>query len=109
MRTQSATSRKSRLAPQRSTRADKSVRIVSKSLTRTSRSSTSHGGIGTETVRSRLGAIPFKNSYPARDAAAQLRDALHFNRAVETYLTHMPWVSWLRVLRGVAKAGAGAP
>lgn len=53
----------------------------------------SHGWIGTETVKSRVGTFEFRNSYPAGDAAQQLRDALVFNRAVEVFLVQMPPVS----------------
>jgi hypothetical protein len=50
----------------------------------------SHGWIGTETVATRLGDFEFANSYPVGDVAERLRDALVFNRAVETYLVQMP-------------------
>src|SRR5262245_37147313 len=70
---------------------------------------TSHGWIGTETVKSRLGNFKFKNSYPAGEAAQQLRDALTFNRAVEAYLVQMPAVSWYHVWKGVADAGSRVP
>jgi hypothetical protein len=69
----------------------------------------SHDWLGTETLNTRLGEFDFTNSYPAGDAAQRLRDALVFNRAVETYLTQMPTVSWLHVWRGVADAGEGKP
>jgi hypothetical protein len=68
-----------------------------------------HGWIRTETVRTRVGAFDFSNSYPAGDSATRLRETLVFNRAVEAYLTHMPTVSWLHVWRGTASAGAAAP
>jgi hypothetical protein len=69
----------------------------------------SHGWIGTETVPTRSGDFEFKNSYPAGDAARQLRDALVFNRAVEAFLVQIPGVSWYRVWKGVAEAGTGSP
>ena len=68
-----------------------------------------HGWFGTETVKTRLGDFDFKNSYPVGDAAKQLRDALTFNRAVEAYLAQMHGVSWYRVWKGIADAGAGTP
>src|SRR5580765_2546662 len=68
-----------------------------------------HGWFGSETVKTRLGNFEFKNSYPAGDAAKQLRDALTFNRAVEAYLAQMHGVSWYRVWKGIADAGAGTP
>ena len=68
-----------------------------------------HGWFGTETVKTRLGNFDFKNSYPTGDAAKQLRDALTFNRAVEAYLAQMHGVSWYRVWKGIADAGAGTP
>jgi hypothetical protein len=57
-----------------------------------------HGWFGTETVKTRVGHFDFKNSYPAGDAAKQLREALVFNRAVEAYLAQMHGVSWYRGL-----------
>ena len=68
-----------------------------------------HGWIGTETVKTRLGNFEFKNSYPSGDATRALRDALVFNRAVEAYLVQMHGVSWYRVWKGIADAGAGTP
>jgi len=68
-----------------------------------------HGWFGSETVKTRLGNFEFKNSYPAGDAAKQLRDALLFNRAVEAYLVQMHGVSWYRVWNGTAEAGAKSP
>ena len=41
-----------------------------------------------------------------RDSAKQLREALVFNRAVEAYLVQMHGVSWYRVWKGIAEAGA---
>src|SRR5262245_31420570 len=76
---------------------------------KTSKSSDWYGWIVTGTVRTRLGAFKFKNGYPAGDATRQLKDALLFNRAVEAYLVQMPAVSWYRVWKGVAEAGAGVP
>jgi hypothetical protein len=76
--------------------------------TQTGKTDKSHGWIGTETVKTRLGDFEFKDSYPAGDAAQQLWDELAFNRAVETYLVQMPGVSWYRVWKGIAEAGAGA-
>ena len=67
----------------------------------------SHGWIGTETVRTRCGDFEFRNGYPAGRAAQQLRDTLIVSRAVEAYLAHMPLVSWLHVWRGTADAGPG--
>ena len=57
--------------------------------------------------QTRLGSFDFTNSYPAGDAAARLREALVFNRAVEAYLAQMHAVSWYRVWKGVAEAGSG--
>ena len=51
----------------------------------------------------------FKGSYPAGETAKQLREALAFNRAVEAYLVQMHGVSWYRVWKGVADAGAKTP
>jgi hypothetical protein len=76
---------------------------------KTERTNSSHGWIGTETVKSRLGNFKFKNSYPAGEAAQQLRDALTFNRAVEAYLVQMPAVSWYHVWKGVIDAGSRVP
>ena len=67
-----------------------------------------HGWFGTETITTRLGSFDFTNSYPAGDAAARLREALVFSRAVEAYLVQMHAVSWYRVWKGVAEAGSGA-
>ena len=69
----------------------------------------SHGWIGTEPVKTRLGSFTFKDGYPSADAIGPLRDALVFNRAVEAYLTQMHGVSWYRVWKGVGEAGSGAP
>jgi hypothetical protein len=74
----------------------------------TKRTGDSHGWIGTETVRSRVGDFEFKNSYPAGDSAQRLRDTLAFNRAVEAYLVQLPGVSWYRVWKGTAEASTGA-
>ena len=68
-----------------------------------------HGWFGTQTVKTRLGDFDFRNSYPAGDAARQLREALAFNRAVEAYLVQMHGVSWYRVWKGIADAGAKTP
>ena len=68
-----------------------------------------HGWFGNETVKTRLGNFAFKNSYPAGDAATQLREALVFNRAVEAFLVQMHGVSWYRVWKGIAEAGAETP
>lgn len=68
-----------------------------------------HGWIGTETVATRVGNFEFKDGYPTADAARRLADQLVFNRAIEVYLAQMPAVSWFRVWKGVAEAGAGAP
>jgi hypothetical protein len=67
----------------------------------------SHGWVGTETLKTRLGDFDFKNSYPTMEAAQRLRDALLFNRAVEVFLTQMHGVSWYRVWKGVGEAGEG--
>ncbi len=69
----------------------------------------SHGWFGTQTVKTRLGDFAFKNSYPTADAATQLREALVFNRAVETFLVQMHGVSWYRVWKGIADAGTKTP
>jgi hypothetical protein len=68
-----------------------------------------HGWIGASTVRTRAGNFEFRNSYPAGEAAGQLREALMFNRAAEAFLVQMHGVSWYRVWKGVGEAGAGAP
>ena len=68
-----------------------------------------HGWIGSETVESRLGRFRFHNGYPSFQAAADLRDTLILARAVDVYLAQMPVVSWYRVWKGVAEAGAAAP
>lgn len=68
---------------------------------------TEFGWFGTETLKTRLGAFEFTNSYPTATAARQLRDALFFNRAVEAYLVQMHGVSWYSVWKGVAQAGDG--
>ncbi len=60
-------------------------------------------------MKTRLGNFDFKNSYPSREAAKQLREALLFNRAVEAYLAQMHGVSWYRVWRGTMDAGAKTP
>ena len=70
---------------------------------------TSHGWIGTETVKTRIGDFEFTNGYPAANAAGRLRDALLFNRAVEAYLVQMHGVSWYRVWKGIAEAGPRVP
>jgi hypothetical protein len=73
------------------------------------RTGVSHGWLETETLK-RTGTFAFRNSYPANDTVAQqLRDVLVFNRAVETFMTHMPPVSWLHVWKGVAEAGPRKP
>ena len=68
-----------------------------------------HGWFGTEAVKTRLGNFEFRNSYPTAGAATQLREALLFNRAVEAFLVQMHAVSWYRVWKGVAEAGARTP
>jgi hypothetical protein len=78
-------------------------------MTAKSTSAADHGWFGTETLKTRVGAFEFRNSYPAGDAAKQLREALVFNRAVEAYLAQMHGVSWYRVWRGIADAGAKTP
>lgn len=70
---------------------------------------TRFGWFGTETVKTRVGAFEFRNSYPTEAAARQLRDALTFNRAVEAFLVQMHGVSWYRVWKGIAEAATGAP
>ncbi len=67
------------------------------------------GWFGTETVKTRMGAFAFKDSYPTPLAARQLRDALTFNRAVEAFLAQMHAVSWYHVWKGIAEAEGGAP
>ena len=68
-----------------------------------------HGWFGTQMVKTRLGDFAFKNSYPIGNTATQLREALVFNRAVETFLVQMHGVSWYRVWKGIADAGARTP
>ena len=77
------------------------------SSTSKSTAAADHGWFGSETIKTRLGTFAFTNSYPAGDSAQHLRDALVFNRAVEAYLVQMHGVSWYRVWKGVAEAGAG--
>jgi hypothetical protein len=69
----------------------------------------SHGWLGTETIKTRMGNFEFRNSYPADDATLLLREALLFNRAVEAYLIQMHGVFWYRVRKGVAEGGSEAP
>ena len=69
----------------------------------------SHGWIGTETVKSRLGNFEFKNGYPTDSAVKKLSDALVYSRAVEAYLDQMHAVSWYNVWKGVAAAGSASP
>ena len=76
---------------------------------RPTRAAEGHGWIGSGTVKTRAGNFEFRNSYPAGDAANQLREALIFNRAAEAFLVQMHGVSWYRVWKGVGEAGAGAP
>lgn len=68
-----------------------------------------YGWINTGMVRSRLGDLEFKNSYPTPDATRKLADGLIFNRAIEVYLNQMPAVSWYNVWKGIASAGSGTP
>jgi hypothetical protein len=68
-----------------------------------------HGWLGSETARTRLGELEFRNSYPAGETSKRLREALLFNRAVEAYLVQMHGVSWYRVWKGIAQAGDGTP
>ncbi len=68
----------------------------------------SHGWIGTEAIKTRLGDFDFRNSYPESDTAQRLREALTFNRAVEVFLTQMHGVSWYRLWKNIARVGTGA-
>ena len=70
---------------------------------------TTTGGSAPRRSGHRLGDFAFKNSYPTGDTAARLRDALVFNRAVEAFLVQMHGVSWYRVWKGIANAGAKTP
>src|SRR5262245_45690994 len=88
---------------------DSGSAVVEKKETFARTGSLTHGWIGTETVKTRLGDFKFKNSYPDGNSTERLRDALLFNRAVEAFLTHMPVVSWLHVWKGVAEAGSATP
>ena len=83
--------------------------MATKSSTNTSKAAADHGWFGTETVKTRGGNFEFKNSYPSRGTAAQLRETLVFNRAVEAYLVQMHGVSWYRVWKGIQDAGAKTP
>ena len=76
--------------------------MATTSAKNTSKAAADHGWFGTETVKTRLGDFDFKGSYPSREAAAQLRDTLVFNRAVEAFLAQMHGVSWYRVWKGIA-------
>ena len=69
---------------------------------------TSHGWIGTETIKTRWATSSSGTAIP-RGRGRALREALVFNRAVEAYLAQMHGVSWYRVWKGVAEAGSGAP
>src|SRR5262245_55302587 len=65
-----------------------------------------HGWLGTETVKTRVGNFDFKNGYPTPSAAETLLDQHKFNRAVEVYLTHLPSVSIIETRRGIHEFGA---
>src|SRR5688572_211955 len=69
----------------------------------------SHGWIGTETVKTRLGNFEFKGGYPTDDSAQRLADQRAYYRAVEVYLGQMPVVSMYNVWKGAADAGQGVP
>jgi len=69
----------------------------------------SHGWIGTETVKTRLGDFEFKGGYPTDDSAQRLNDQRAYYRAVEVYLAQMPVVSMYNVWKGAADAGRGVP
>src|SRR5262245_10771018 len=60
----------------------------------------SHGWIGTETVKTRLGNFEFKGGYPTDDSAQRLADQRAYFRAVEVYLAQMPVVSMYNVWKG---------
>lgn len=66
-----------------------------------------HGWAGTGTIDTRYGRFDFAGGYPTADASRKLDDILVLNRAVESYLTQMPAVSWYRVWKGVGAAGSG--
>jgi hypothetical protein len=83
--------------------------MATQSSTTKSTAAADHGWFGSETVKTRLGNFDFKNSYPSREAAKQLREALVFNRAVEAYLAQMHGVSWYRVWKGTMDAGTKTP
>jgi hypothetical protein len=83
--------------------------MASRSLTTELTAAAKHGWLGTETLETRFGDFAFANSYPAGETAKHLRQALIFNRAVEAYLVQMHGVSWYRVWKGIADAGAGTP
>jgi len=68
-----------------------------------------HDWISTGILESRFGTLKFKQGYPTVETSRRLADALTFNRAVEVYLSEMPAVSFFRVWKAVAEAGAGAP
>jgi hypothetical protein len=65
-----------------------------------------HGGLGTETVKTRFGDFEFKNGYPTNASADALLDQLKFNRAVEVYLTQIPAVAVIEFRRGIRDFGA---
>ena len=69
----------------------------------------SHGWIGTETVKTRLGNFEFRGGYPTDDSAQRLADQRTYYRAVEVYLAQMPVVSMYNVWKGAAHAGRGVP
>jgi hypothetical protein len=78
-------------------------------MTSGSTTSHEHGWFGTERVRTRAGEFEFRNSYPVGDTTMRLREVLHFNRAVEIYLTQLHGVSWYHVWSAVAEWGAATP
>jgi hypothetical protein len=72
-------------------------------------SRTPQGWIRSETIKSRLGDLDFKNGYPSTETSKKLNNALLYNRAIEVFLDQMHAVSWYNVWKGVAAAGSAAP
>ncbi|MBK5049377.1 DUF1254 domain-containing protein [Paraburkholderia domus] len=68
-----------------------------------------HGWAETGPVATRYGNFEFSGGYPTADTERKLEDVLVLNRAVETYLTQMPAVSWYRVWKGVEEADKATP
>lgn len=68
----------------------------------------SHGWIGTEIVKTRIGDFEFKNGYPTPEAADKLHEWLMFNRAVESYLHFVTAMSMFHFRKGLSDFGLDA-